>query len=550
MNRWVAFQELPSKRKDGEDMVFAPLKAIGDRIKQVNLGSQLEAAVGSTSKTLSDSNPNTGSDGPHDIPPVTASDSALHNPTAGWSYGIEPNRVIPVDGFFHRPIPELGSLSLSDVSVVCEYQTSTKVDDVIKLVAAACHIFDQDPLTIEDDNVSLWYFSRSHSAKSASFSLLENPRILVRVFITFLFAKQESAMLLRGRTNCCRVRASPKSSLQNEPTVTIDEQEWGVHVLTVGADLGVIDSNRPQTEAPRAYYAKQRYFLIYDEVCSDLDQDGVTSLQDVFVGLRGCLIALMLLFCAGWVHRDVSCGNVLPWRDPQGNLHGKLGDLEYAKKFPSASDSTALDPKIAMAIIKRQRREPDLGLLFGHRRGDEAEKKEEGRPPPSKPEQRQRDNVQHHFAHDLESLWWIAVWAITCRLGIWNNVETVFIPYLGVASVARMTFILGPGQLSRCLRVLPRSVSDPNSEAMEAARQWFAKSYTTWSEGPEKRRDAAEHSMDYVEIAELVLQKFSGDVPKLVKMDNPVYKAQLVADDEDAQTDTEHTSGKRSRPDG
>jgi hypothetical protein len=158
------------------------LKAIGDRIKQVNLGSQLEAVVGSTSKTLSDSNPNTGSDGPHDTPPVTASDSALHNPTAGWSYGIEPNRVIPgeqVDGFFHRPIPELGSLSLSDVSVVCEYKKSTKVDDVIKvsgsmskgrpasskylqqnrrqLVAAACHIFDQDPVRCAVYGVSRFF---------------------------------------------------------------------------------------------------------------------------------------------------------------------------------------------------------------------------------------------------------------------------------------------------------------------------------------------------------------------------------------------------------
>lgn len=171
-DRWVAFQELPSKRKDGEDVVFAaPLKAIGDRIKQVNLGSGLEAAVGSTSKTLSDSNPNTGSDGPHDTPPVTASDDALRNPTPGWSYGSEPNRVIPggrVGGFFYRLIPELGSLSLSDVLVVCEYEKSTKVDDVIKvsgsmskgrpasskylqqnrrqLVAAACHIFNQDPV--------------------------------------------------------------------------------------------------------------------------------------------------------------------------------------------------------------------------------------------------------------------------------------------------------------------------------------------------------------------------------------------------------------------
>lgn len=72
------------------------------------------------------------------------------------------------------------------------------------------------------------------------------------------------------------------SSRNNQPSVT------------VGVDLGVIDSNRRQIEAPRAYCAKQRSFLLYDEVCSDLDQDGVTSLQDVFVGLCDCLIGASL----------------------------------------------------------------------------------------------------------------------------------------------------------------------------------------------------------------------------------------------------------------
>ena len=293
----------------------------------------------------------------------------------------------------------------------------------------------------------------------------------------------------------------------------------------------------------------------------------------------------MLLFCAGWVHRDVSCGNVLLWRDPQGNLHGKLGDLEYAKKFPSTSDSTAPDPKIvgfhasfSMSLClnlspqgtpfflpaeigygqylklpintKRRRQEPDLSSLFSRRPRAKAEE-EEGRSPPSKPEQSRRDNVQHHFTHDMESLWWIAVWAITCRLGFWNGVETVFIPHLSVPSVARMGFIESPGQLSRCLRALPRSVSRPTSEAVEAARQWFAESYTTWSaECPEKRRDPAEHSMGYVKIAVLVLQEFSGNVPRLVRTSNPVYRVQLVADEDDSDTqpNTESTSGKRSRP--
>lgn len=57
----------------------------------------------------------------------------------------------------------------------------------------------------------------------------------------------------------------------------------------------------------------------------------------------GLSAALILLFCAGWVHCDISCGNVLLWRDEHGELHGKLGDLEYAKRFPSESGSP--DPK-------------------------------------------------------------------------------------------------------------------------------------------------------------------------------------------------------------
>ena len=59
--------------------------------------------------------------------------------------------------------------------------------------------------------------------------------------------------------------------------------------------------------------------------------------------LRLSLPALTLLFCAGWVHRDISCGNVLLWKDTDGRPHGKLGDLEYAKRFPSTTGSS--DPK-------------------------------------------------------------------------------------------------------------------------------------------------------------------------------------------------------------
>lgn len=60
--------------------------------------------------------------------------------------------------------------------------------------------------------------------------------------------------------------------------------------------------------------------------------------------------ALQLMFCAGWVHRDISSGNIMAYRK---NLDNKeqpwrviLADLEYAKRYPSPPDySVSHDPK-------------------------------------------------------------------------------------------------------------------------------------------------------------------------------------------------------------
>ena len=42
--------------------------------------------------------------------------------------------------------------------------------------------------------------------------------------------------------------------------------------------------------------------------------------------------ALLYLHEAGWVHRDISVGNLYPYTDPVSRKKGGLiGDLEYAK---------------------------------------------------------------------------------------------------------------------------------------------------------------------------------------------------------------------------
>jgi hypothetical protein len=114
----------------------------------------------------------------------------------------------------------------------------------------------------------------------------------------------------------------------------------------------------PATYENHRYVPKRQYRLVYKEVCVALHD--LHSLHDVLNVLGDCLVgrlgffislpvlkpalALQLLYCAGWVHRDISSGNVLAFTASGTNpLQGKLSDLEYAKIFPSTTASP--DPK-------------------------------------------------------------------------------------------------------------------------------------------------------------------------------------------------------------
>jgi len=69
--------------------------------------------------------------------------------------------------------------------------------------------------------------------------------------------------------------------------------------------------------------------------------------------------ALRVMFCAGWIHRDISTGNILAIQDENGRWKIKLADLEYAKRFPSVEGSS--DPKtVSHDKVQRTRIEPDL----------------------------------------------------------------------------------------------------------------------------------------------------------------------------------------------
>ncbi|KAH9848221.1 hypothetical protein C2E23DRAFT_862778 [Lenzites betulinus] len=108
-----------------------------------------------------------------------------------------------------------------------------------------------------------------------------------------------------------------------------------------------------------------------------------------------------ILFLIGWIHRDISSGNVLFY-----NGRGILGDLEYAKKFDLSvgghsdprtgtpffmavelqTGSHIYRPHIDLALGRPSTREPSLAV------------------------------VRHNFQHDVESFFWILLWVSVARI--------------------------------------------------------------------------------------------------------------------------------------
>jgi hypothetical protein len=54
------------------------------------------------------------------------------------------------------------------------------------------------------------------------------------------------------------------------------------------------------------------------------------------------------MYLAGWVHRDISAGNIIVVMQPGGKPRGKLSDLEYAKSCDDESGS--IDPKTVCSM--------------------------------------------------------------------------------------------------------------------------------------------------------------------------------------------------------
>ena len=64
-----------------------------------------------------------------------------------------------------------------------------------------------------------------------------------------------------------------------------------------------------------------------------------------------CLVALILMLLAKWVHRDISVGNIILVKNEDGKWIGRVSDPEYAREFDS-TPSGHKDPKTVIYISR------------------------------------------------------------------------------------------------------------------------------------------------------------------------------------------------------
>ncbi|KAF4623719.1 hypothetical protein D9613_001461 [Agrocybe pediades] len=200
-----------------------------------------------------------------------------------------------------------------------------------------------------------------------------------------------------------------------------------------GPDRSFPTGAPPVQPLKRTYSLKKQYRVVFKEECVPFGE--LKTLGEVVNVLRQTLVALQLLFCAGWVHRDLSCGNLLAYQGQGSTWQAKLSDLEYAKKFPpdegverSGDPKTGTPYFMALEILRPVYLASTLSVLPNsdkpveeHTRDDvraiylrNKHKETEAKSPMDGP-------VVYNYQHDLESVWWLLLWTLVDRIPHWAS---------------------------------------------------------------------------------------------------------------------------------
>ncbi|OCB90629.1 hypothetical protein A7U60_g2147 [Sanghuangporus baumii] len=157
----------------------------------------------------------------------------------------------------------------------------------------------------------------------------------------------------------------------------------------------------------REIYRRKHYRVVFKEVAEDLYD--VSNLSDAFLVLRD---VLRWIHGSGWVHRDISPGNLYLFEG-----RGLIGDLEYAKQrnFDIESEqATGTRDYMAVEAVDRSysylpslnhgQAVAQLTAMLEMDPDEISAIREASRPT--------HPRFFHNDLHDLEPLWWIAIWKL------------------------------------------------------------------------------------------------------------------------------------------
>ncbi|KAF9533150.1 hypothetical protein CPB83DRAFT_531206 [Crepidotus variabilis] len=190
------------------------------------------------------------------------------------------------------------------------------------------------------------------------------------------FEFEETLLIEGSRFDACR---------RKEPHLLRGHQRSKIHGLPGHHNL------RDIARKAALYQPRKHVRTVFREVCQPYYS--CNTLVDMLSILRDGVIALQALWVAGYVHRDISIGNLM-LDTGQGRRQGRLSDLEFVKTSgdPSTQNVKTGTPHF-MAIevaFSKYMFLPQVRTRTKH----------------------PRSSVQHNPLHDLESVWWMATW--TC----------------------------------------------------------------------------------------------------------------------------------------
>ncbi|KXN88359.1 hypothetical protein AN958_07504 [Leucoagaricus sp. SymC.cos] len=441
---WILadFEVKPSERKEREVDVFDPLEKIVSEI--CNLEDDRPSGPGECKRTRSFYYRNCPS-----------------QPTGAEITG----GTFKVDANIRFRQSDKNRVIASDVAVIAEYKKSTKetLSNNSQLVSEATFIMDADPchmwiygITIEDEEMSIWYFSRSHSVKSHSFKFAKDIKKFIRVCLSFLYATCEELgfdptvkrgifdkqicyiyqlgnryfrtvkPLFVSKTLCItgrktRVWEAIEVSGPDGETSVGEGKKVAVKDVWVDKDrakekeiqdaifarLEGVQLPSPYAQFPsREYSVKQQYRVIYSDV--GLSLYDAPSLSTALQAVARMYEALVLLLLAGYVHRDISPGNIILVPQPDNSFVASLSDLEYAKRVdtnrPASTDPKTGTPFFMPFEIHSRRRLHWAPMADTSRGLDDPYPRNSGDGEPWQLIPR------HLHVHDVESLWWILAW--------------------------------------------------------------------------------------------------------------------------------------------